>query len=487
MIKNIKIKNNPFFDDANISLINGRGASYKTIILIGENGTFKTKLVKSILRLIKESKINEPFWRKLSAEIQYDPLISNGGVMSGITLDVDGENIPSYIDCKFDAPLHLKNIEKVSNVQIDEKFDGMINANNRSNETYDSVRIMNQQQYLYTNYIFKKLLSKVKSSAFSYLKQNKPDEALKIVKDNVLEEILDTIKDFLNYFDIDDDKIMTSDKNDIVFKTTTNGDELNFSSLCSGESQIVGLLSKISETLLIDTREATCIYAIDEPETNLHPKWQIKIVKSLNNLLKKINKPSQIFITTHSPFLVKNILGLKDEIAVFSLTKNPTSKKIKIQNLNSENDIIRLNILTYSEINYGVFGIPSAEYYVMLYEKLRNLLEKKVGQSLSQFTKFDLELFNYDNTIQLIDVDKYGNPLVQDSSFKQQTWISRIRHLIAHGLNDEENKKIYIDSSKQGTKYSQSTNDFYKDIDLCFDEKIKQATKKIIQLISRLE
>lgn len=49
------------------------------------------------------------------------------------------------------------------------------------------------------------------------------------------------------------------------------------------------------------TIEKPIIFLIDEPETFLHPKAQNKLMEAFNELSRK----SQIFITTHSPYLLK--------------------------------------------------------------------------------------------------------------------------------------------------------------------------------------
>ena len=47
------------------------------------------------------------------------------------------------------------------------------------------------------------------------------------------------------------------------------------------------------------------IYAIEEPETALHPNWQLMLIKSLLELSN--NNNTQIFITTHSPALASTV------------------------------------------------------------------------------------------------------------------------------------------------------------------------------------
>ncbi len=59
---------------------------------------------------------------------------------------------------------------------------------------------------------------------------------------------------------------------------------------------------------------------IDEPEYSLHPVWQEKILKIYSDILSGESSGNfQMFISTHSPFIVHNI-GLRDKL--FVLKKN---------------------------------------------------------------------------------------------------------------------------------------------------------------------
>jgi predicted ATP-dependent endonuclease of OLD family len=86
------------------------------------------------------------------------------------------------------------------------------------------------------------------------------------------------------------------------FKTE---DDVPLNKRGSGFRRIVLLSS-----LLVDVEQKTegnenvhVIYAIEEPETSLHPDLQIKLVNSLIELSKKANY--QIILTTHSPALIR--------------------------------------------------------------------------------------------------------------------------------------------------------------------------------------
>ena len=104
--------------------------------------------------------------------------------------------------------------------------------------------------------------------------------------------------------------------------------------------------------------EKPIIFLIDEPETFLHPKAQNKLMEAFNELSKK----SQIFITTHSPYLLKLFDKNKHQLSVFY--KDGCCSKFAHKDM--------LNIFgdyspSWGEINYFAFDVPSVEFHNELY------------------------------------------------------------------------------------------------------------------------
>lgn len=99
----------------------------------------------------------------------------------------------------------------------------------------------------------------------------------------------------------------------IIF-STSKGDVF-IEQLSSGEKQIV-----FRGSFLLMNKESSkgSIVLIDEPEISLHPKWQKKITK-FNEILfseKSGKQTSQLFIATHSPFVLHNSNRYKDKVII---------------------------------------------------------------------------------------------------------------------------------------------------------------------------
>ena len=91
--------------------------------------------------------------------------------------------------------------------------------------------------------------------------------------------------------------------------------KIKIDDLSTGEKQIViragyllRYLDSIKDSLII----------IDEPELSLHPEWQKKIIDFYKKLFIDENgiQTSQIFVATHSPFIIHNSSRYNDKIIV---------------------------------------------------------------------------------------------------------------------------------------------------------------------------
>jgi predicted ATP-dependent endonuclease of OLD family len=99
---------------------------------------------------------------------------------------------------------------------------------------------------------------------------------------------------------------------------------------------------------------------IDEPEICLHPLAQFKLIESLLNLTSN----SQIFINTHSPYIVKkSLVGNKNN---FQITKKDQNGKIVI-NKGESKRIFGNQSPTWGEINYFAYNLPTIEFHNELY------------------------------------------------------------------------------------------------------------------------
>ncbi len=126
---------------------------------------------------------------------------------------------------------------------------------------------------------------------------------------------------------------------DVVFTSKHSQDtEILIEDLSSGEKQIVfkgvyflGELAKYQDRNNKINSTLACF--IDEPEISMHPRWQKKILNFYKGLLSSNNngkQTSQIFMATHSPFIIHEANLKTDKVIV--LKKDDTGKIIVDKN-----------------------------------------------------------------------------------------------------------------------------------------------------------
>lgn len=170
------------------------------------------------------------------------------------------------------------------------------------------------------------------------------------------------------------------------------------------------------------------LFFIDEPETFLHPQAQNKLLDSL----EKISEESQIFIITHSPYLLKKYKVETHSMNVF--TKEKGLNEVKA---GKEFNLFGASSPTWGEINYYAFGVLSVEFHNELYGfiQAKAILEDEKYYHEAEFEKYLIDKgFVQDQTYIL---------LKKDGTVENQTRTlpTKIRNIIHHPENTNNTKQ----------------------------------------------
>ncbi len=164
------------------------------------------------------------------------------------------------------------------------------------------------------------------------------------------------------------------------------------------------------------------LFFIDEPETFLHPLAQNKLLDAL----EKISEESQVFIVTHSPYLLKKYQKDTHSMHIFS-------KKAGCNHSapGREFDLFGSSSPSWGEINYYAFGVVSVEFHNELYGfiQAKAIFEDEKNYFESEFDHYLLE--------KGILQDHSYTRVKKDGSTEQQvrTLPTKIRNIIHHPEN----------------------------------------------------
>jgi len=142
-------------------------------------------------------------------------------------------------------------------------------------------------------------------------------------------------------------------------------------------------------------KEDNVLICIDEGELYFHPKWQAEFLFKLINILPKLlDKKCQLFLTTHSPFLVSDL---------------PKNNLIFVQKNNNGN----LEVMSNESIEGETFGGNIGELYLDAFFMQGSLIShfaaSKIQTIVDKIKNNQKQLTNEDNIL----VEQIGEQLIK--------------------------------------------------------------------------
>lgn len=187
----------------------------------------------------------------------------------------------------------------------------------------------------------------------------------------------------------------------LLFKKSTDR-IIESQQLSSGEFHFLTTMIAIQSTI-----KKNSLILIDEPDTSLHPNWQMKYVYNLKGLFKKWNS-AHFIMATHSHFIISDLEGVSSEVIGI------TGQVPKIE-VNS------FNINTYGwsaeEILFKVFRLRSSRNYffeITLRELLHLLSNKSLDKKRILELQKDLKNSELDNNDPLTKILKETDEYVRN-------------------------------------------------------------------------
>lgn len=282
-------------------------------ILAGDNGSYKTTLLKVIASLCEPDYIPEEFGVKsasadmydnvnvkyrsfrdsllrLKKESESDELLNE--LATKISADINGQDEKSLADHTINASIIAirKNGKKISassfkndrQYNLVSTFDVPSKSDNGSALDQQLEKLESEYAYYLSD------LSKQLSDIIRTAGKVEMEDMRQIYAQN------DLFIDIVNQAFANTHKVVDTEQSKLQFKL--DGEILeNNKRLSSGEKQFLIVML----TVLLQ-RRAESILIMDEPEISMHLDWQ----RELLNNLKKLNPNCQIILATHSPGVV---------------------------------------------------------------------------------------------------------------------------------------------------------------------------------------
>jgi len=335
-LKSVEFIDCPIFGSVLFDFTDGHGHAVDTILIAGENGSGKTMLLETILN--HEMSVRNPGIRQ-HLIFKYELTRSEAELIVGPTIVVELDDISTFI---FTVKHFFTEKQKETS--------GSIAIEGQKSFLSSSLGIFQAHRsvfYLPAEINFKPSpINSVTSQdidAGATVDHNR-DGSLATLLSQVLVNIeaLDAI-DFAKWAkhahrnEVDYSRIdrrmrrfewafafMFPNKKFKEIKHDPNGKKILFeedgrvmdiNQLSSGEKQIVFRGGYVLQNLqnLHDS-----IFLMDEPEISLHPNWQLKIVDFYKRIFSdgEGKQTTQIFVTTHSPFILHNYLRKNDRVLI---------------------------------------------------------------------------------------------------------------------------------------------------------------------------
>lgn len=283
-------------------------------ILTGENGTGKTTILEALAEIAKYkidtseqtglinkldlnsviSVITHP--RKYSTNLEFDDIIQNRSSKNMIGKDIQIKmNERSGVDFALFAYSGYRRINQSKMISIDKGRFSFPDALNDALSFDNSINTDKLTQWIGTA---------IAQEALSIVKEDTQRAAKYRNYVKVIEEIIEEITNEKVKFDLNSD---TMHLNIIINKQrmalTSLPDGLK--SLISWIGDLIMRMYQIGWVHGIPIFDRNFILFLDEIEVHLHPAWQRKILP----VVQKLFKNAQIFISTHSPFVVGSVDG----------------------------------------------------------------------------------------------------------------------------------------------------------------------------------
>ncbi len=187
------------------------------------------------------------------------------------------------------------------------------------------------------------------------------------------------------------------------FVNIENKFKINFEMLSEGEQRFIDIIAKVNRCMAEQNGEKLLLILLDEPDQALHPEWSRRFMDIITSAIEKnnYNKDIQLIITTHSPYLLSDMLPSN----VFLLDRDNDDKKLSIQRLDKKEP-------DFSCFGANIYDLMQNNFFMN--NTVGEFATKKINDVARQIDKLSKE--NIDDIVKIeFIIDNIGEPLLKNA------------------------------------------------------------------------
>ena len=265
-------------------------------IIVGNNGTFKTTLLRLLRHAIAYEKNGQFFQSRLTKITFKDGMVMEYHETENLlSKDENGndtlKNVSSWTPMLNGNSISETEYHKFLKLDFVSTFD-VKGDNKNSQDSYLDIRLEKlQSDYgYYLSDLVKELTDRINSN--SSITKSELDK---------INERKNLFVSLINECFTETGKVLSNDSTKLIF-LKDNAISIYPKELSSGEKQLLIILL----TVLLERGEES-ILMLDEPEISMHISWQYKLI----DMILQLNPNVQIILTTHSPMIFSDGWGDK--------------------------------------------------------------------------------------------------------------------------------------------------------------------------------
>lgn len=420
LLKKIRIENHQNIVLDVTFLNNKKNEQPFSTLILGENGTGKSFLLKTIADIFIF--LDKMQTSKRKPRFRYDRFC--------VEYYIDeheyeiNRNSGSEILCKYDGiDIDFHNIKLPSSVlavafMVNDKF-LFVDEHKQEDNIYKYLGVRKTSNATYTSsvcdrviecvtQIIKDGLLKEMSTVLSVLHfdqimdisfTNVSDKKKMIVK-QIKVDCSDSENNPFEKEQIGHDKICHLLKRNIIIPFQIffykNGEKIDFESCSSGEKHMIFALSGIMNNI-----NQNSLILIDEPEISLHPEWQIRYISLLKKVFENYSG-CHFILASHSHYLVSDLKEETSSIVVLT----------KVNEKAPHAELLPYSTYAWSAENiiYNIFGLRTTRNYyfesdlhkLLVGMQANELTEKELNRLRELITKLKKYIYNDEDPLALI-------------------------------------------------------------------------------------